>query len=322
MILLIAGTASGGHFFPAFSLGQALRFRGQEVRLAVFGENQFDIADSWIIHMDNLKSFSRFISGYKSEIDVVISFGSRHVILPSIVAKKKIGTLWVHEQNVVPGRANKVLFHFADKILLTFHQSEPFIPSMFYKKLVVIGYPVREIYEEFSGEEIRHRWNIPSDVKVVVFSGGSKGAAEINVIASAFIRHLKDRNITDVFVVWQRGKEDIQIFDSQGVAVGFTGDLMHLFSIADLIVSRAGAGTLAEILSLGKRAIVVPLRGVAGDHQYFNAIYSGFPVYRIDDLTFDTIYDALFSEENLGESKLKIMDYDDLLNFIGGREQV
>ncbi|NOZ92722.1 hypothetical protein GM182_03720 [bacterium 3DAC] len=320
MILLIAGTASGGHFFPAFSLGQALRFRGQEVKLTVFGEKHFEVADSWIVHMDSLKSFTRFIAKHKGDIDAVISFGSRHVVLPSIMAKRKIGTLWVHEQNVVPGRANKVLFHFADKILLTFHQCEPFIPSMFYKKLLVVGYPVREIYEDLSGEQLRKRWNIPSDAKVVVFSGGSKGAVEINVIASSFIRQLKDKGINNVFVIWQRGKDDMRMFDSHGVAVGFTSDLMHLFSIADLIVSRAGAGTIAEILSLNKKALLVPLRGVAGDHQYFNAIYSGFPVHRIDDLTFDTIYDALSSEENLNESKISIMDYDSLLNLIGGRE--
>ena len=241
------------------------------------------------------------------------------MILPSLLAKKIVGTLWIHEQNVIPGKANKLLFQFADKILLAFEGAEPFIPPAFYKKLVIAGYPLMEIEED--------KIPIPDDVlnmakdkKVIVFTGGSKGSVEIGVIASNFLRQVIDRNINDVFVIWQRGGEEV-LFQSRHIFIrGFIPRLSQVFKVADLVIARGGAGTIAELVSLDKKAILVPLRGLASDHQYFNALYSGYPIGRIDTLTFDTIYGALHNEKKLSETKIKIMDYEFVIDLIGGRE--
>ena len=324
MILLIASTSSGGHFYPALHLGEALRYRGEEVLLAVFGNNMFEANEHWIFQFNKIKSFKKFLLSRKTAIDVAISFGSRKVIVPSLVAKKYVRSLWVHEQNVIPGKANKFLFHFADRILLSFSGSEPFVPAKFLKKLVVIGYPVNEYYKKRCEniEEIYKSWGIPKEAKIVVFSGGSKGSLEINVIASAFITRLIDRKIDNVYVIWQRGQEDILMYGYKGLVFKFSADLICFYNIADLVVSRSGAGTIAELVFLNKRAIVVPLRGMAGDHQYFNAIYSGYPVYNVDQLIFDTIYSVLLDEDSAlpNNTKLRLMDYQQLLNLVYGRD--
>jgi len=321
VILLIAGTASGGHYLPAFNMGYSLRyFHGRDTLLAVFGSGKYSEENSgWIINFTSLREFSRFLKERKDDIEAVISFGSRHVILPSILAKRITGTLWVHEQNVIPGKANKLLFHFADKILLTFEGAEPFIPPSFYRKLVVVGYPLMEIEEENTPLPY-DVLQMTKDKKVVVFTGGSKGSVEIGVIASNFLKHVIENNIKDVFVIWQRGREDVWFQSQHGFVRGFIPKLYKVFEIADLVIARGGAGTIAELVSLGKKAILVPLRGLASDHQYFNALYSGYPIGRIDTLTFDTIYGALHDEKKFSETKIKIMDYEFVIDLIGGRE--
>lgn len=324
MILLIASTSSGGHFYPALHLGQALRYRGEEVLLAVFGDNtMFETNEHWILQFNKIKHFKKFLLSRKVAIDVAISFGSRKIIIPSLVAKKYVKSLWIHEQNVIPGKANKFLFNFADRILLSFSGSESFVPAKFLKKIVVIGYPVNEYYKKRCEniEKIYKDWGIPKEAKIVVFSGGSKGSVEINVIASSFITRLIDRKIDNVYVVWQRGQEDILMYAYNGLVFKFSTDLMCLYDIADLVVSRSGAGSIAELVFLYKKAIMVPLRGVAGDHQYFNAIYSGYPVYNVDQLIFDTIYSALLDEDSAlpNSTKLRLMDYQKLLNLVYGR---
>jgi len=325
VILLIASTSSGGHFYPALHLGQALRYRGEEVLLAVFGDNTvFKANEHWVLQFNKISQFKKFLLSRKAAIDVTISFGSRKVIIPSLVAKKYVKSLWIHEQNVIPGRANKFLFQFADRILLSFSGSEPFVPAKFLKKLVVVGYPVNEYYKKRceDTEEIYKIWGIPKEAKIVVFSGGSKGSFEINVIASSFITRVVDKKLDNVYVIWQRGQEDMLMYGYQGLIFKFSTDLMCLYDIADLVVSRAGAGSIAELVFLNKRAIMVPLRGIAGDHQYFNAIYSGYPVYNVDQLIFDTIYSVLLDEDSAlpNDTKLRLMDYQKLLNLLYGRD--
>ncbi len=322
MILLLAGTASGGHFLPAYRMGKLLRYNGRDVQLAVFGKNNY-YYDDWIQYFDNISSFKRFLHVHRNKIDTTISFGSRDIILPSLTAKKITGRLWIHEQNVIPGKANKLLMYFADKILLSFYETDHFLPSTYSNKIHVVGYPVDEYtFNDCDDKQFKKQWGIPEDKKIILLMGGSKGSVEINTIASVVYRNIHDRKIDNIFIIWQRGGENTLLYSRYGISFGFSTEIGCFEKIADLIIARGGAGTIAELTYLGKNAILIPLRGLALDHQYFNAVYSGFPVFGIDSLVFDTIYDALMGDLNIEQGRLKIMDYASIAELLGGREKL
>ncbi len=204
----------------------------------------------------------------------------------------------VDEQNFVPGLLNKFASLFADVILLTFKETAYFLWS---HRCVPSGYPVRRPYLEKppSKTEAKRALGLDPESCLVVVAGGSMGARSINraiaralpglaklegvqIVHSVGLREDKEYDALEDTVAELRRSvgdafdtERYELRDGERVvyrAYRYLDDLVAYQQAADLVVSRSGAGSLSEILALGKASILVPKRGLPGDHQEMNAI--------------------------------------------------
>ncbi len=205
----------------------------------------------------------------------------------------------IDEQNLVPGLLNKVASMMADVVLVNFRESAYFMWS---NRCVFTGYPVRADYlkQEPDRAKLRKKLDIPEDAFLIVVSGGSMGARAINrCLADAMDRLAK---IDNLFIVHSIGMGNTPAYRAvadtvahMGASLGkdfnpdtlearrkngrvwyrgadFFHDIYRYQQAADLLICRAGAGSLAESMALGKPTILIPKRGLPGDHQELNAI--------------------------------------------------
>lgn len=235
--------------------------------------------------------------------DLVIATGgyaSAPVLFAAFLAKKLSGLkIIVEEQNLVPGLLNKVGSLLADVLLVNFKESIYFTWS---KKAVYVGYPLREQYYSTAQDKKQSRkaLGIPDDNFVILVTGGSLGARSINrVLVESLPELINFENLSIVHSVGMADtpeynaledtcnklKEKLgENFDEERLvaynkknkvfyqAFPFIHRMFEYQKAADLIVSRAGAGALAEIAAVGVPSVIIPKRGLPGDHQELNAI--------------------------------------------------
>lgn len=218
---------------------------------------------------------------------------SAPVILAAILLKAcRIAPckVFLHEQNSIPGQLNGLLGRWVDRVLLTFPQTLTFFP----RSGVVVGYPIRHSITQSSRDEALSRlgFTIPEGRQVVFAFGGSQGARTINRAVVDALRHLlpyRER----LFIVHGMGlahgvkydaaadtearlqtvlsSEERQLLEGFYYRQDYFHNIADVYSISDLIVCRSGAGSLNEISSLGKAAILIPKANLPGDHQVMNA---------------------------------------------------
>ena len=190
------------------------------------------------------------------QIDAVISVGGFSAAPASFAAKLANIPFYIHEQNAVEGRLNKLLKPYARAFFSSYDENSP-----------VKDYPVAERF--FKNAYIR------KEIKNVIFLGGSQGAKFINDLALELAPILKGKGIK---VIHQCGEADLprvqKVYYDQGIDVelyGFTSSIASLLERSDLAIARAGASTLWELCATGLPAFFVPYPYAAGDHQYYNA---------------------------------------------------
>jgi UDP-N-acetylglucosamine--N-acetylmuramyl-(pentapeptide) pyrophosphoryl-undecaprenol N-acetylglucosamine transferase len=181
----------------------------------------------------------------------------------------------LHEQNILPGITNRILSRFADRIYVSFAET---IMGVTPKKIRFTGNPVRrEIVR--CAETLRHA-DIQASKKekkfTILILGGSQGAHSINMALLEALECLENRE--NIFLVHQTGVQDEtqvkQRYDEYGIendTRAFFKDMARQYQIADLIICRAGATTVAEIKAMGKGVIFIPFPFAADNHQVLNA---------------------------------------------------
>ncbi len=210
--------------------------------------------------------------------------------------------LVVDEQNVMPGLMNKAASLFADVVMVSFKETAFWLWS---NRCVYTGYPVREEFlKEWDSAEARRQLGLPEDRFVILVYGGSLGSRSINRLMAATLARLAElpRPVLIIhstglgspeYAAWDDTLKVLEAACREGVTKQVTESSTELtlsggrvtyrlvpylhgiaptLAAADLVVCRAGAGTIAEITAMGKPAIVVPKRGLPGDHQEHNAI--------------------------------------------------
>jgi UDP-N-acetylglucosamine--N-acetylmuramyl-(pentapeptide) pyrophosphoryl-undecaprenol N-acetylglucosamine transferase len=180
----------------------------------------------------------------------------------------------IHEQNTVPGLANRILGKFVDTVAVTYHESIKFFPG---EKTFLTGNPVREEVLNGDREKGYEIFSLDRELFTIFVFGGSQGAHHINSSvgeALKYLEPLKDK----IQFLHQTGEKDLdemkELYNSKGfkgTVVPFAYQMADAYSVADLVISRAGATTLAELTACGKAAILVPLQHSAGNHQEINA---------------------------------------------------
>jgi UDP-N-acetylglucosamine--N-acetylmuramyl-(pentapeptide) pyrophosphoryl-undecaprenol N-acetylglucosamine transferase len=184
---------------------------------------------------------------------------------PAVIAASTLGVpTFLHEQNSVPGRVNRLASRFTTQTLTTFPDATRRLGNA-----VWVGMPTRtEIFEASREEALRDLGLKPP---VVLIFGGSGGALRINLAAAEGFG-----GVTPYTVVQISGRRDfsrLQVHNPRHTILEFADDIWRYLAAADVVVSRAGAGSVFDIAAAGKAAILIPFPYATGDHQLENARY-------------------------------------------------
>jgi UDP-N-acetylglucosamine--N-acetylmuramyl-(pentapeptide) pyrophosphoryl-undecaprenol N-acetylglucosamine transferase len=203
----------------------------------------------------------------KERPDVIVTAGG-YVSVPLVVLGKFMGVKsWVHQQDVRPGLANNVMSRFAEKVSVTFESSAALFPQ---KKVVVTGNAVRESIQNGSRSDALKKFGLSKDRKTLLVLGGGSGSNWINRSMSAIADNMVDK--WQVLHVAGRDKLETVLPASHNYTVEpLIGEGMDdAYAVADVVLCRAGLGTITELSAVGKPMIVVP---IPGTHQEDNAFF-------------------------------------------------
>lgn len=297
--LLLTGGGTGGHLFPAVATAQEFQkqkpgtevlFVGTKRKMDTRSLGMYGFASKSIrcyglkgkSPLELLKAVAVLPVSYLQALiilrrfkpDIVVGVGG-YVTGPVVAAAKSLGLpVVLHEQNSVPGLANRKLGKLADKICLSLPGSGTRFPA---DKIVYSGNPVRTKILQLAGKSLPSKKN---DRQTLLILGGSQGAQAVNRLVSDALCSFTDDEIQGLKVIHQTGDTDqdqVQAaYQKRGIdalVAGFFMNMDEVYAEADLVVSRAGATTLSELAVLGKPAILIPYPSAADNHQEKNGQY-------------------------------------------------
>jgi UDP-N-acetylglucosamine--N-acetylmuramyl-(pentapeptide) pyrophosphoryl-undecaprenol N-acetylglucosamine transferase len=299
--VLLSGGGTAGHIYPALTVAAALRDEGAEVSFVgtpnglearLVPEAGFAFTALPARGIDRSRPWTAFgavattiSSMFKARrlikeggIDVVVCFGA-YVTLPVGLAADLTNTpLVVHEQNSVPGLANRVMSYWAERIGVTYPESSNYLHGR--DRITITGNPVRAEVLASTRDGGRAALGLRPDSKVLLVFGGSRGARHLNEATVRLYPRLKD--IPDLEVVHVAGRDEADAVrealaevagDSSGGynVLDYLDDMGAALAAADLVVARAGATSIAEITALGRPSVLVPYPYATDDHQTRNA---------------------------------------------------
>lgn len=282
VILTTGGT--GGHIYPALSIGDELRdqgvnilFVGTNIRMEkdIVPREGYRFIGLELYPLNSIKGLIAMIKGIFQGIkivkrespDAIISFGnyiSIPMIISGILLRKKI---YIQEQNATIGLANRVFFRFCKKIFLAFESSFDELPLKYERKIQVTGNPLRRQIINIKKEKEREILKADSKEKILLVTGGSLGAQEINeALLEVWGKIYSDKNLR---LYWATGEKHYQEIikkidknkiKTKDVIKPYFDNMLNLMAAADLVVCRAGALTISELIELEKPSILVPYR--------------------------------------------------------------
>ena len=299
--IIISGGGTGGHIFPAISIANTFKGRFPDAEILFVGAEDrmemekvpaagyeivglpvsgFDRTRLWnnvkvVVRLaKSLCLARRTVRDFKPDIAVGVGgYASGPTLW--MAAAQGVPTL-IQEQNSYAGVTNKLLSRRAGRICVAYEGMEKFFPA---DKIVVTGNPVRQDLEEARGkrEEALAFFGLSPERKTILVVGGSLGARTINRSVQG---DLDKFFASDVQVIWQTGRyyyndASRHLKAYRGMPIwcsDFITRMDYAYAAADLVISRAGAGSISELCLLGKPVILVPSPNVAEDHQTKNAL--------------------------------------------------
>lgn len=300
--IIISGGGTGGHIFPAISIANAIKVLEPEAKILFVGAQNrmemqrvpdagYEIKGLPVVGFDRkhlLKNISVIIKLMRSQLiarKIIKQFKPQVAVgvggYASGPTLKIAGTLGIptliQEQNSYAGVTNKLLAKRASKICVAYEGMERFFPK---DKIIMTGNPVRQgLLKQTSREEAVKTFNLDPSKKVILILGGSLGARTINNTLIGGLQLVKDN--PNIQFIWQTGKIYIEQVKEAVNKAGntpnlyvsdFIKDMATAYAAADLVISRAGAGSISEFCMLHKPVILVPSPNVAEDHQTKNAL--------------------------------------------------
>ena len=310
MRVLISGGGTGGHINPALAIAGMLREKYKDIEIEYVGtkrglETKLVALEGYKLHTVKVRGFSRSLSLKNVDAaikavtsvfeakkiikefkpDIVIGTGG-YVCWPVLKAAAKLGIpTAVHEQNAVVGMTVKMLSKYVDKVMISFEESRQLFDCP--EKLVMTGNPIKSEMLRANFAESRSKLGYDTGIPMILSYGGSLGAMKINQnILSVIERYSEKNNVYHIHATgrgeWQeikskllkRGYSDNGDYVTRGKVTvrEYIYDMPTLMSAADIIISRAGAMTIAEISAMGKAAVLIPSPNVTNNHQYKNAV--------------------------------------------------
>ncbi|MBA4746155.1 MAG: undecaprenyldiphospho-muramoylpentapeptide beta-N-acetylglucosaminyltransferase [Muricauda sp.] len=293
---ILSGGGTGGHIYPAVAIANELKKRFPDAEFLFVGAKDkmemekvpqagFEIKGLWIsgiqrkLTLKNLMFPFKLISSLLEARKIVKQF-KPHVAIgtggfasgPLLRMAESLGVPCVlQEQNSFAGITNKLLAGKADKICVAYDGMERFFPK---EKIVKTGNPIRTdlVDVKENKQEASNFFGLDGNKKTVLVLGGSLGARRINQLIEKELGFFEEQGLQ---VLWQCGKlyyEEYKKFESGTVKVlAFVNRMDLAYAAADVIISRAGAGSVSELCLVGKPVIFIPSPNVAEDHQTQNA---------------------------------------------------
>jgi UDP-N-acetylglucosamine--N-acetylmuramyl-(pentapeptide) pyrophosphoryl-undecaprenol N-acetylglucosamine transferase len=291
---IIAGGGTGGHVFPGIAVAREMEKRFDRTRIIfIVGHRKMEMSildrygyEKQSIDVEGLKGsgllrgagvMARLPKGFYQSARVIRQV-SPEVILgvggytagPVCLAGRFLGVpTAIHEQNSYPGLTNRILARAVNKVLISYEESREYFRSA---SIALTGNPVREelFVVRDSGSRVSSRFTI-------LVLGGSQGAHAVNSAFVDALLSLRKRGLSPD-VIHQTGNRDYERVQQEyrehalpGEVMPFIEDMTGAYARADLVVSRAGATTLAEIAALGKASLLIPYPYAANQHQDANA---------------------------------------------------
>lgn len=296
--IIIAGGGTGGHIFPAIAIAGALKQQSPDIELlfvgalgkmemekvpqagykiqgiTIAGFNRSSLIKNIGLPFKLIKSFfqvNRILKAFQPDAVVGVGGYSSFPVLRSAQARG-IPT-FIHESNSFAGKSNILLGKKADRIFVASEGMEKFFPA---GKIVITGNPVRRniVQSRVTREEGIRFFGLDPALQTIFSTGGSLGAKGINEAIAGRIDDFGKQNIQ---LIWQTGKP----FAQQAAAISagkkniwtsdFVAQMEYAFAAADLVISRSGAMSIAELCVAGKPVVFVPFPFAAEDHQTVNA---------------------------------------------------
>ncbi|MBU1194194.1 MAG: undecaprenyldiphospho-muramoylpentapeptide beta-N-acetylglucosaminyltransferase [Proteobacteria bacterium] len=296
--VIIAGGKTGGHLFPGIAVAQALGRLKQDIRVLFVGTRApFEISTLEKYNLAHTAIYAKAIKGGNilsksgSMIMIAVSLLQSIMILlrtrPGFVlgvggfsSFAVVLAAWllriptaIQEQNAYPGLTNRMLSRFARTVFISFENTKGFTGN---PKARFVGNPMRRA-QDSSPQDTSVLYGFDPEKFTLLITGGSQGAASINTSVVQALELMGSRAL-NLNIIHQTGKTDeskikaaYQRLNIPATVSAFFHDMPQLQDMADLIITRAGAGTLSELCAKGKPAILVPFPFAADDHQTFNA---------------------------------------------------
>jgi UDP-N-acetylglucosamine--N-acetylmuramyl-(pentapeptide) pyrophosphoryl-undecaprenol N-acetylglucosamine transferase len=300
--ILIAAGGTGGHIFPGLALAAAIRKREPSADVSFVGtprglEGRIIPDAGYALHLVDMIPFTGARRALVPAAFARASWQARRLLrregaavavgmggyasIPLVAGARLAGVAsLVHESGAIPGRANLLAARFTSNVALAFGTAAASFPASTATR--VVGMPLSEEIEHFDRArlrpEARTAFDVPDEAGVLLVIGGSQGATTLNRAAVGLAARWRDR--PDRRIVLKTGAADLAgiqaDLDAAGCAhvvraVSFFDRMDHAYAVADLALTRAGAGTVAELAATGLPAVLVPYPYAPHDHQAVNA---------------------------------------------------
>lgn len=293
---ILSGGGTGGHIYPAIAIANELKVRYPDAQFLFVGAKDrmemekvpqagYKIEGLWISGLQRKLTFKNLMFPFKvissliKAAKIVRNFKPHAVVgtggfasgpLLKVASGKGIACV-LQEQNSFAGITNKLLANKVAKICVAYDGMEKFFPK---DKIIKTGNPVRGDLVSMveNKEEALSFFGLQRGKTTLLVLGGSLGARRVNILIEKNLPFFKEQGIQ---VVWQSGKlyyEEYKKYDSGDVkVVAFLNRMDLAYGASDIIISRAGAGSVSELCIVGKPVIFIPSPNVAEDHQTKNA---------------------------------------------------
>jgi UDP-N-acetylglucosamine--N-acetylmuramyl-(pentapeptide) pyrophosphoryl-undecaprenol N-acetylglucosamine transferase len=331
MNVILAGSATGGHIYPATAIADKIRRKNPDANIVFVGAKK-ELGSTIVedngyrIRYIDIRGFSRknMLANIKVLKDLAVSSAQIKKIFKQFQPDMVIGTggyvsgpvlreahkqgikTYLHEQNAVPGLANKIAEKYADKIFVAFEDSIKHFKNP--DKIMVTGNPIRKGFITAGAMNYREQLGVGEKNFAILVFGGSIGAQKINDVTVELLTKLNNDEYIKVFFITGRRQywDVLEALNQNGVSddknfkvMEYTEAMHEYFAASDLIIGRSGALTVSEITACGKPSILIPSPNVTGNHQYFNAkpLEDAGASVLIEEsqLTTDLLYDTIMA---------------------------
>lgn len=294
MKVVVAAGGTGGHLYPALALVEYIKKQQPDSKFLFIGTkdrlesqvvpqlgydyvglnvkglvgNPLKKAFSALLFLKSIRTAKKVIRKFAP--DIVIGFGGYpSASAVEAAADLKIKTM-IHEQNSIIGLTNKILIKKVDKIICCYQKAYHDFPK---NKTLLLGNPRASVICHEVPHDIHDKYHLDKNKKLVTIVMGSLGSKSVNETMKSAMDQFKNKTYQVLYVTGKPYYEEMKQYENENVKiVPYIDDMPSVMHATDLIVSRAGASTLAELTALGLPAILIPSPYVAKNHQEYNAL--------------------------------------------------